>query len=78
MPKVSGWLFIGRKSVKFVADDGYYSINEIPWNDLNDQNKLRSFLRKFVPAKEQKKSSYSSYYIEVSEDDLMDWFAEED
>ena len=75
MAKVKGWLYVGRTSATFVSEDRQYIGEELNWDSLANRVWLNDFLTSFAPVKQDQKSSHESYYIEVEERGLIDWFS---
>ncbi|HMO24113.1 MAG TPA: hypothetical protein PKD05_01265 [Candidatus Melainabacteria bacterium] len=75
MVVICGWLYVGKKSATFVADERCYIAEKLDWQILSDTETLEDFLREFKAVKEDLRSSYKSYLIEADERDLQAWFA---
>ena len=74
MQKIRGWLYIGKRTVSFIAEERFLSLEMLNWSMLADESKFKLFQKNFSTNLVVSKSSYKALSLEANISALNDWF----
>lgn len=72
---VRGWLYINDDSAMFISENPKSSFSCLNWRSLAVDRNIDKFLQVFDVLKEDHCSSYKSYFFEIEERRLFEWFS---